>query len=81
MKEGRRGDKAGKRKEERRRGKTSKRRRFGKDMEKLEPLHTDDGGIKHCSHKRQALYDSTFIKVLRAVKFRKKQSDPVVVRG
>ena len=50
-------------------------------MEKLEPLHTDDGGVKHCSHKRQALYDSTFIKVLRAVKFRKKQSDPVVVRG
>ena len=49
-------------------------------MEKLEPLHTDDGGIKHCSHKRQALYDSTFIKVLRAVKFREKQSGPGVAR-
>lgn len=59
----------------------SNKRRLGKDMEKLEHLHTDGGGVKHCSHKGQTLYDSIFIKVLRVVKFRKKQTDCVVVRG
>lgn len=29
----------------------------------------------------QILYDSTYIKVLRAVKFREKQSGPVIPRG
>ena len=39
------------------------------------------GDVKWCSHKAQKLYDSTYMKVLRAVKFREKQSGTVVARG
>ena len=58
----------------------SNKRRLGKDMEKLEHLHTDGGGVKHCSHKGQTLYDSIFIKVLRVVKFRGMGGRRVVAR-
>ena len=57
-----------------------RRKQDGKDVGKLEPLHIAGGNVKWCSHKGQTLYDLTFIKVLRAVKFREKQSGPVVAR-
>ena len=54
-----------------------KKRRFGKDVDKPEPLHTDGRGCKPVHDK--TLHDSTCMKVLRAV--REKQSGPMVVRG
>ena len=49
-----------------------RRKQDAKDIEKMEPLHIGGGTVKWCSHKGQTLYDLTFIKVLRAVKFREK---------
>ena len=56
------------------RGKKEKRR-FDKDVDKQEPLHTDGRGCKTVRDK--TLHDSTCTKVPRAVRFREKQGGPV----
>ena len=54
----------------RRKGEKGERRveeiSVGKDVEKLEPLHTASGSVKQCDHKGQILQDTTYRKCLNS---------------